>query len=251
MSRGYDNSVIHCPEFAWIYDEFVADGEEYRRIKGTMFHYIGEFGDVMSFIHQKPKILKPHRTNHGHEYVTIMGKKVYIHRLVAEAFIYNIDSDPVVRHLDDDPSNNWYKNLEWGTQKDNRDDCVRNKHDYTIPVYCFENGVTYRSGTEAANDLDVNKSQITNCCQGKIGVAKGYHFCYEREKDIRLNDKNWIKPRILKSVVAYKDGGEELYFESRKEAASYLGIPNCGISSVLSGRIAQTHGWKFREGDTA
>lgn len=66
----------------------------------------------------------------GHESVCMMrnGKREYryIHRLVAEAFIPNPDNLPIVRHLDDDRSNNCVDNLAWGTQKDNYEDSVRN-----------------------------------------------------------------------------------------------------------------------------
>lgn len=42
-----------------------------------------------------------------------------IHRLVAEAFIPNPDNLPIVNHLDEQPWNNDYRNLEWCTTKHN------------------------------------------------------------------------------------------------------------------------------------
>lgn len=50
----------------------------------------------------------------------------YLHRLVAEAFLPNPDELPLVRHLDDNKSNNTVGNLAWGTHSDNRNDSVRN-----------------------------------------------------------------------------------------------------------------------------
>lgn len=52
------------------------------------------------------------------------GVKVYVHRAVAAAFLPPSDA-PVVRHLDDDPTNNVPSNLAWGTQADNVHDMVR------------------------------------------------------------------------------------------------------------------------------
>jgi len=49
-------------------------------------------------------------------------KNFLVHRLVAEAFIPNPNNYPKVLHADDNPSNNYYKNLSWGTQKMNIDD---------------------------------------------------------------------------------------------------------------------------------
>lgn len=54
-------------------------------------------------------------------------RKTYlVHRLIAEAFIPNPDNHPVVRHLNDVPTDNRLENLAWGTRSDNLHDMVRN-----------------------------------------------------------------------------------------------------------------------------
>ena len=58
---------------------------------------------------------------------------VYVHRLVAENFIPNPSDYPIVMHLDDDPTNNYIDNLQWGTLKMNTQDMIsknRNKNQY-------------------------------------------------------------------------------------------------------------------------
>lgn len=77
------------------------------------------------------KVLAPHRLKTGYLAVAIFydGREVKrtVHQLVIEAF-----GDPkpnpraVVRHLDDDKSNNLPANLAWGTQSDNAHDQRRN-----------------------------------------------------------------------------------------------------------------------------
>ena len=70
------------------------------------------------------KILKPKVDKNGYLCVGLsMGKRgerkmVFIHRLVAEAFVPNPYNKPYVRHLDDNKSNNKYTNLLWVTEQE-------------------------------------------------------------------------------------------------------------------------------------
>lgn len=57
-----------------------------------------------------------------------INKIFSLSRLVAVAFVPNPKNLPIVCHKDDDPVNNYYKNLFWGTQQDNIDDkCNKNR----------------------------------------------------------------------------------------------------------------------------
>lgn len=74
-------------------------------------------------IMQRGRILKPGHTNDGYAFVNLVkdgkSKPYYIHRLVAQAFLSNPNNYPVINHKDENPSNNYYKNLEWCTQQYN------------------------------------------------------------------------------------------------------------------------------------
>ena len=64
-----------------------------------------------------------------HQRVSIKNKSYYVSRIVAEAFVRNPNPKKykLVRHLNDDPYNNHYTNLKWGTPKQNTRDAIRNK----------------------------------------------------------------------------------------------------------------------------
>lgn len=46
-------------------------------------------------------------------------KKYQVHRLVATHFVDNVSSKDTVNHIDNNPSNNHYSNLEWCTHSEN------------------------------------------------------------------------------------------------------------------------------------
>lgn len=78
----------------------------------------------------KGKILAGGWTKAGYYLVNLqkcgVERSCNVHTLVAEAFIPNPDNLPLVRHWDDDPSNNAVGNLLWGDYADNAQDSLRN-----------------------------------------------------------------------------------------------------------------------------
>lgn len=75
-------------------------------------------------------VLRLTKVGSGHLVLTLRNaprrQQVYVHRVVAEAFLENPDSLPIVRHLDDNPGDNRVSNLAWGTYKENTADRYRN-----------------------------------------------------------------------------------------------------------------------------
>lgn len=75
------------------------------------------------------KLLKLHDLR-GYKSITLSKDKTQksfrVHRLVAIAFIPNLNSYPVINHKDENPSNNHVENLEWCTYSYNNNYGTRN-----------------------------------------------------------------------------------------------------------------------------
>lgn len=142
---------------------------------------------------KKPKILK-NRPSANYYTVSLShkcNKKTYaVHRLVAEAFLVKPEGATEVNHLDGNKLNNNVENLEWVTQKQNRDHAMRvlNRNPFgkaPKKVKCIDpetNDVVaeYNSISEAARSVgNYNaRSPIIWVCQGYQKTAYGFRWEY-------------------------------------------------------------------------
>ena len=89
----------------------------------------GHFSENKYFRSVRYRIIKPAINRCGYKTVSLCynGKKKTksIHRIVAEAFIPNLNKLPVINHIDGDKTNNKVENLEWCTYKHNTMEAIR------------------------------------------------------------------------------------------------------------------------------
>jgi DNA-binding XRE family transcriptional regulator len=117
-----------------LFSDYNGDIEKWVDIKGyESLYQISSFGNVRSldreiiygdknkgeYHNRKGQLLKPSLSN-GYKTISLSGVTHTIHSLVAKHFLNEpLNKDYVVNHIDYNKENNFYKNLEWVTQKDN------------------------------------------------------------------------------------------------------------------------------------
>ena len=69
--------------------------------------------------------VKPQPNGKGYLRVSIGGKLMFVHRLVAEKYVPNPDNKPQVNHKDGNKLNNNADNLEWVTNQENRNHAIK------------------------------------------------------------------------------------------------------------------------------
>lgn len=104
---------------------------KYDNIPGFPGYYISKRGGLWSnHKNGQWKKLKPHLNKMWNRYQCTLRdsrgirKLCKISRLVATVYLPNSENLPIVMHLDNNPANDYYRNLKWGTQKENIKQCL-------------------------------------------------------------------------------------------------------------------------------
>ncbi len=159
------------------------------------FYQVSNYGRIWSIRNQK--YLKQCDNGHGYFTVNLVAvngkkKKEYVHRLVAMAFIDNIERKPTVNHKDENKKNNHVENLEWATYTENNaynDRLIRQgetlkengKTSKKVNQYDLNGNFIkqFNSIREAERSLNTNScTNIYRVCKGKYKQSQGYVWKY-------------------------------------------------------------------------
>lgn len=144
---------------------------------------IVKYKDGKNFPH-KGRLLKLVNHHTGYVIVSVKGKSLFVHRLVALAFIDNPKYYSIVNHIDGDKKNSNSNNLEWCTREHNE------KH-------AKINGLKYRAKGELNAAAKLTSVQI-NEIRELIGtgivlrrIAEKYNVSYPTITNIKRG-KSWL-----------------------------------------------------------
>ena len=179
------------------------------------------------------RILKAEINNSGYLLVGLSkGGKVKlcsIHRLVAEAFIPNIDNLPCINHKDENKVNNHMENLEWVTYKENNNYGTHNEK--------IAEKLRGRKQSEESNKKRAEK-------------LRGRKMSEESIK--KRVEKQRNNPKLSRAVIAiHKINGLILEFPSLKEALRQTGISISSIWGCCQGKRKSAGGyvWMYADND--
>lgn len=185
--------------------------EQWKKIDKFDNYMISNYGNIKTA--KKNKLLKPSKNTWGYLGVILYkngnSKRYQIHRLVASAFIPNLENKEEVNHKDGNKLNNHVDNLEWVTRSENMKHAYANGLEqppnigksgamnakskvvmqYTID---YEYIKTYESANLASIKLskELNKNSeniakaILKCCHGERITAYGYKWQFKDEKPL-------------------------------------------------------------------
>lgn len=119
------------------------------------------------------------------------SKTLFVHRLVAKAFIPNPDNLPYVNHKDRNPSNNRVENLEWCTPYYNNHydgACERSRRHEAVRQYDLNGKFIkeYPSQKVAAERTGAHSDAICACCHHRCLSSGGFQWRLAKDNILEL-----------------------------------------------------------------
>lgn len=231
--------------------------------------YEGEYmvsnkGRVMSLKDpNKPKILKTFMNRKGYIRINLLKngkmKQVFVHRLVAEAFIGEICNGMTVNHIDGNKANNNVSNLEIVTQSENALHSCYVLGNGIRPVYMLDKDTfevlrEFPSIILASKEMRIDDGAIYKVCSNQRNFAGGYSWVFKDEYNAETIKKK--KEKLKTKFQSRKKRVCKIDPKTMKVLAFYDGIREAerinGLSTIkhcVSGRVKTAGGyvWKYAQ----
>lgn len=146
---------------------------------------VSVFSDGSVWVHRGPRNKRRFGdlSDKGYRRIQIrdngVSRTVFVHRLVAEAFVPNPHGKPDINHINGNKSDNRPENLEWCTNEENlrhRYDILKHYHKNRKAVICVETGEQFPSTLDASKSTGICRCNIGMCINHKRKTAGGYHW---------------------------------------------------------------------------
>lgn len=152
--------------------------EKWKPIKYYPKYQVSNLGRIYSL--KTNKILKTNIDKDGYERVTVcIGNKpitLFVHRLVAQAFLENPNNLPTVNHKDENKLNNNANNLEYMSNKDNvRYSQAKKVYQYTKTLKLIK---IWDSVMDIERNLKFSSGSISQCCNNISKSSHNYIWSY-------------------------------------------------------------------------
>ena len=222
----------------------------------STWYYITEDGKCYN--NKTGKYLKGQENykNHYFSYNITMPdgskKRLYAHRLVAQAYIPNPNNKKQINHIDGNVLNNCVDNLEWVTQSENQQHALKTELRKFNHVFCFNKDkvlvAEYLNISEASKAAGISQSIISQELNKDIKTLSG-GFYWSKDR-ILGETKNYSNLGKAKSVNQYDLNGKFIMnYPSTGIAAKAIKGQLSHIGECCRGKIKTYKGfiWKYVE----